>query len=516
MLKPSTFVNHCMAEGFSPPEAMMLYDELRRFAFHSVEGVGLSDPNRAVFEHMRQFALSGLDQVETPKDFKDYLKRWDKYDTRQVDKMTPDIQNELLIHLGRSDFLDRASGMISIRMPEKWQDWRDLGLDWDDVRTAISYDTPALSASAPAGVSQELAQEKLRGAIEQARLGSFSWPFALENTPENVWALAADLEQCCQELGEATGWGPSALGLGQRIHVGFGMDRSGVSGVCHTREDGRSHIETSPAAHWGPLAHEWLHAVDNAINDAPIPSVSKKVQEDMARAWQAMHQGLDRAAWEIEQKEQVRACLAVTLVKQWENMPSTKTAVLDAFSAAELDEKAFLEKFQAAYGQENPSYEKSLLPIKAVTALVDVKMSRSNLEAPSSLWTTYATRFREEANVHLSKKEAKDWAEYFLNPMERAAHSFEATFVQTSLVSDVQPNQSMRYPITPELSQHQLVWKRFFRAAKPWKQQVDVGVSAPSSPASAPAPLSLAARRNLRLGDSGPSTPPSLPAGFSV
>ena len=34
---PSTFVEQCQKAGFTPSGAMMLYDELRRFAFHSVD-----------------------------------------------------------------------------------------------------------------------------------------------------------------------------------------------------------------------------------------------------------------------------------------------------------------------------------------------------------------------------------------------------------------------------------------------------------------------------------------------
>ena len=513
MLKPSTFVEQCQKAGFTPSGAMMLYDELRRFAFHSVEGIGVEEPSQALFKQFQDFALKELSNVSTPQDFKAYLKSWSNFDSGPLLKASPGARKVLDRYLNHDDVISRASGSIELRLPEQWQDWRDMGLDWEDVQAAISHDIPALSASAPAGVTAQQAQDKLALVMEKTQLAGFSWPFALENTPQNVWALAEDLQRCAQELGQATGWGDTALGLGQRVSVGFGMERSGVSGVCHMGKEGRSHIETSAATHWGSLAHEWLHALDNAINKAPVPSIPEALQADMTKAWKAMHQGLDRAAWEQSHQEQVRACLAITLVKQWETFPLTKATILQHFAAPELDEQAFLKQFQEAYGTENPAYEKSLLPIKALTALVDIKMSRDNLEEPSSLWTSFARRFKEEAGVHLNAKDAKDWEGYFLHPMERAAHSFEATFDKQTLVSDVEPNQSMRYPITPELSQHQLVWKRFFRTAGPWKQEIDAGIKTPLvSAQAAPEELSMAARRNLRLGDSRPvvQSPPTF------
>lgn len=517
MLKPSTFVEHCKAEGFSPAEAMMLYDELRRFAFHSVEAKEVVDPDQAILDHMRLFALQGLSKVQTPQDFQQYLKTWEDYDSSMLKKGFSRAIQTLYTFVDRPEVIHRASGMIGSSMPEKWQAWAKLGLDWEDVKAAISYDTPALNAVSPVGVTQEQAREKLNSVIDKTKLAGFYWPFALEDTPENRWALAADLEKCSQELSQATGWGDDAIGLGQRVRIGFGMECSGLSGICHMQKEGKSYIKTSSGTHWGPLAHEWLHALDNAINNAPIPSISKKTQSEMAGAWKTMHKGLDRAAWERGEEERVRTCLVMTLIGQWEAFPLTKAAVVQALSDPELDEKAFLKRFEETHGAENPSYQKSILPVKAVQALVDLKIARSHMDEPSSLWTTFATRFREEVRVHLDAQKINYWADYFLDPMERAAHSFEATFDRKSLVSDVEPNQSMRYPLTPELSQHQLVWKRFFRAGLAWKQEINAGLVVPSNnqkPEAEPELLPMAARRSLRQAEEKSSQ--SSPVSFSV
>lgn len=499
---PATFVDDCTRAGFTPARAMMLYDEIRTFC--GPEVVGLPNPKLKDWQELKAIVRGMLEGVDTPEDFEAYRKSWsqpplkpwlDGFMERETLQEDFDI---LQAFIPRADFIHRMSGMMGASLKEEWQAWEDVGMEWEDVQAAMDSDRMVLARTdVPDGLTHTQARQALEVAVGQAGLASLTWPAAQGEDATTLWALAQDVNRCRLELTSQTGWPDQSMGMGGRITLNLGQDRSGMAGLCSNEGADLQIIETSATHQWGPYAHEWMHAVDHILHARNTQTA--KVASEAKKAWTSLHNGLDQSAWKEKDRQAMAEAMTQVVLNGWQERPATKAVIAHLVEHPEADDKKAFSALVAAVQQDdaaNPAHLEVAEP-RAAMALTEVNMLRDALSSKEAVWTAFGKRFSEAATAHMAPEVAEGWNDYFLLACERASHSFEAIFPANSRVSDVQPNHSFRYPLGPEVAQHQLVWKRFFRATKDWAQSL-IPQAGPE-PVTAAVPASLAearARRN--------------------
>ena len=505
MFKPSTFAADCEKAGFTPYEAMCFYDEVRRFAFPTLKGGNSKIVETKAWDEFRAFAINGLVGVKSPSDFREYRKSWQKFDLIGLSKEEKSFEF-LTKKVSRKELLGRCSGSFHTQPPvereEQWNAWEKIALTWDDIGVALEQDIPRLSRrSVPKGITLEKAKVHLQEVVSQCELGYFSWPYALVESAENLWVMAEDLRQCAQEIGSQTGWGNNALGINGRIALGFGVDYEGLQGRFIPMDEGCGEIITSGFSGWGPVGHEWLHAVDSAIHYTPIKGVSKDILRKTKESWKQVLNAVGSAAWKEEDRGKVESVMKDVVLSRWAENQKVSEYVKKALDSKDFNETLFFEEFKILYKDNVDNIQEPYLSLHGAQALADVHMARVRLEKPASLWTTFAGRFKAAVESQFPEKWRDDWKDYFFDEKERAAHSFEATFAKGSLVSDVLLDRSFRYPTSFEAKEHGKQWKLFFKTALDWKQEVDPELAATNE-------LQMSLKERRRTRGSAPSEKP--------
>lgn len=507
MLRPETFIQQCKDAGFEPARAMMLYSELRLFGSHQVQASEV--PSLEFFSILSKHAMADLENIKTPADFDSYCTSWKaRFDLalKEFGKGMGAVFPGTFNIIERPALLERASGRFGVSLPAKWQDWADQGMEWEDLEAVLEANRLDLSRHAttalPSDVTEAAAHQRLSESVRRAGLSMLQWPWVQGSAAEQAWALADQVDAAADEMAKKTGWGPGALGLEGRVFLRLGLaDPAEASGWCCDWSEQTQMIETSPKTGWGPVAHEWMHAVDHVLHRTGHP--------EALQAWGRVHEDLDQAAWENEDRQTMVALMDAVLEESWKDRPSA-LAVLQELKQAPTLTAADEQRLGEAMAKDCIAHnDVERADVRTVLALTEIRLIREGLSDPSSLWTRYGQTFSVLAQQKLPAQRAADWKDYFTDPAERVTHSFEATFPKNSITSDVELNASLRYPLQPEVRQHELAWKRFFRSATGWRESL--------KPASTPdissdfEGMSLAARRRQRK-EVGPVTTAATPS----
>lgn len=500
MFKPSTFATDCEKAGFTPYEAMCFYDEVRRFCFHEIRGNGPKQPVAEMWGFVRSFAAQELEKVKSPADFIDYRKAWKKISITDLSKDKERFEF-LIKEYPMDGLIDRCSGMFSMGKPpadrkDLWNAWGERGMSWSDLKRTIESDRPVLSdSSVPVGLTKEKARDYLLGVLNACGVNRFSWPYALGDGEEVFWKMAEDIRCCAQELSEQTGWGPDALGLGNRVSIFFGLSYDGFSGEFKSEGGGYGTIYTSSEVGWGAVAHEWMHALDFAINYKPIEGLSEKTSHEVKLHWSETVHNIGLVTWEERERWAVSNSVRKIVLERWREDPAVYELVKKSINEEGFHRGDFFKSFQVLYKQMNPDVLDYRLQLYAANAMAEIEVARENAGVPVSLWTSFAKYFEEIVNQHMPGL-SREWAGYFLETRERVAHSFEATFGSGSLVSDVIVDESFRYPTSFETAGHRQQWKSFFQRSLSWKKE-----AIPNNRWSSDLKLNLKERRQASLSE---------------
>jgi hypothetical protein len=480
MASPATFLEDCRQAGFEPARAMMFYSELRLFGAHQV-GTNVPEEMK-FFNAWSARSMAALKAVKTPADFDAYCRTSEtRFDEALKDcgLGLGDVPSSTFSVVPRQELIARACGNLNpIGLPQ-WQDWEDQGMEWEDLRCVLKANKMDLDryrrTRIPKGTTPEQALERLERLANDAGLGCLQWPWVQGTDTRDLWALGDQVQAASAEMANKTGWGAKALGLAGRVVLRLGLgDPAYASGFCCDWSSTAQLIETNPLVGWGPVAHEWMHAVDHTLHRLPTPAALE--------AWKGVHHNLNEAAWQKRDRKKMEALLETVLETSWADRP-TVLSVLKELRHAETITPADHQRLGEAMAKDSlPLGDVDRADIRTVLALTELMLLREGLKDPSSLWTKYGQAFEKLAMEHLPPAKAQEWKDYFTSPEERVTHSFEATFAKKSITSDVVPNGSLRYPLGPEVKQHESAWKAFFQQTQSWYASVDPSFQIPATP----------------------------------
>lgn len=384
----------------------------------------------------------------------------------------------------RDEAIHRVSGTLAFRDLPEWAFIREVGVDWEDVFEAAARDAVQLlpngwdAPSVSPGLTTEEALKDLVAAVQEAGLAEFSWPASNGVSPNTLTLLAHQVRQANKELCAGTDWSGPLLGLAGRVGIRLGALREGdASGNCSTPPG--SVVTTRVDAGWGPVAHEWLHALDGSLASSLL--AKEAFLSDLLPQGSSSKMAPEVVAWKKALADlrapDVSAEVAQELVRQTlEGLMARMGVAASAFAREELtrmgrpdwNRREALKRALPVARQKDDDDE--LGTLRAELMLTELEMVRSFRQNPPearSVWVHFAERFRDNLLAH--HKTLKSWADYLLDPAEQMAHSFEAG-IRGALISDVgrSASGSLRYPLPVEQSLQGQTWTRLFSQLKSW------------------------------------------------
>lgn len=495
MFGPEKFVEQCRSAGFEPAQAMMLYSEFRMFGAHQIQVVEKEETG--FFNILSKHAFKALEEIKTPEDFKAYCNSWEarcKDVLQEWGKGIGNVPGATFNLIPRKDLLARMSGGFGLVPPEEWTNWQDQGMDWEDLAAVLQSNAMDLTkhrtSTPPESVTTEAAHQRLEESVKRAGLAAFVWPWVQGASRESMWALADQVDTAAQEIHAKTGWAPGALGLEGRVVLRLGLgDPADSSAFCCDWSKDCQLIETTPQTDWGAYSHEWMHGVDHVLHHSG--------HAEALKAWENIHGDLDRITWAEKDRETLEGLLKGVVENSWKDRP-TVLATLQELEKLPVIGTEDEHRLRQAMDKDSVAHnDVERADLRTVIALTELQLLRQGLKDTESLWNRYGQTFSILAKEKLPSARANEWQDYFTIPEERVTHSFESTFKKNSIISDVVANASLRYPLKPEVVQHDMAWKRFFRSSKGWYESLKPAQVA-SPQFSAPDEWNLAARHKER------------------
>lgn len=520
-LSAGAFLDRLKERNWPPTEAFIAYTEWRVFAAPCLarEGCEGGGPERVAI-HGRLAAA--LETLEHPEDLAAYRREFSAIAQGTAapswnPELTPIPKMGQWLRQGAASVLSHHHVFdehLNERLtpgktpPTSWAHVREVGMDWADVHESVQRDAlkrnQNLAVEPAFGSPIEATLPMLMAALDEAGVPWLSWPAATGASAEEVERLAHEVHQVNAELAKTTGWSGPLLGLGGRVALDIGQDRSGNSGVCCVAK--QCLIQTAPDIVWTAVAHEWLHALDSQMSSVKEPEIWKNTKtprkwfaseagqqvntvagvesghSEAALAWKTLLTQLKDPQLTFKQRERLAREAVQGLGDRWHfpKTPGLQEAVVREADAARQPgwdrSEAFarLRPLIAHSKRDNtPPPTADNIDFSTEYAVTDIEMVndlRRRSVAQGSLWVQYRARLDKNNQQH---ENLKSWGGYFQEPCEQAAFSFEALLPPQAgrLASDVRQrfNQdNLTYPLPAEAVQQKLSWRRFFRSAALW------------------------------------------------
>lgn len=470
----NTFVDRCRQAEFTPTQALIFYDELRKFCAPQVQGLG--NPKLEPWEQIRQRTAKALDEVQSAKEFESYRRGWAALRQPTVEEercAMAEKKDHVVSMIGFiqiEEALSRISGTIAFSDLEHWKSWGKMDLRWEDVQAAIDADVIDIAPTpAPKGTTIEQAHQALEQAVKEAGLAGMSWPLAQEHTPDSLWGLAQMVRQSMKEISSNTGMDRSMAGLNGRIFLQLGRAATGDSGYCIDVFGDLQVIHTSASDAWGAFSHEWAHALENVLyTEEPGGIVTNDSLAPLQAQWRQLHHRLCSAPAQGVSLDGIKTKLIQSILSSPLLNPSAKEALKGLSPSPESRKTVFNHLALAMSTKGNrQALEASNSHALAARILADMDLTLNPPLPGKSIWVSYAERFAEICREVFPEPTAEEWGDYFLSPSEQMAHSFESTFPSDALVSNAGSTFSFRYPTSHETKMHQEAWRGFFQNTGP-------------------------------------------------
>lgn len=513
------FLGRLEALGWPAAEAMMAYQEWRQFAFPEIRTAPAPQSSEAKMWALRTRVTAALEAMEGPEDWKRYTHHWPAVAAGKMDmasvkssvgntgppKLTTKEAQELAVLLmegmtPRSEAIVRLSS-LPYKGLDRWDAIREVGMDWNDVWEVVAREAMPVPAVQDTYLDEGDGARLLKDAFVASGLASLSWPAATKRGGSVLALLGQHVAQANGELERQTGWSGQVLGQNGRVSLQLGRATDGCSGTCaaHTDATG-STISTRADVGWGPVAHEWLHALDNSMGQGmgvenaialtqgkETPAAGTSTESKVAlSAWKGLLNGLNQKEIEKDLRAELARQAVEGLCERHGDSPEKAAAVQE--EVASLGSPGWSRA--RALARLIPLTQKSgdsptLAALRAEMVMTEIELvaaARDQGSVASSLWIQFADRFDQNlAAHHRNNAEAVGFKGYFKIRGEQAAHSFESLLPSGSLISDVGGARSLRYPLPLESVVHKKSWGSFFAATRPW-WDADTALRAPVPP----------------------------------
>lgn len=507
------FIDGLRDKGFSAPEAMKVYDELRLFG-HGACRKEPVDADDALWDSIRTKACDRLLKMKSPEDFSSYLRGFAELDPA-LDKpqifLNAWVGSKNKQRIDREEIILRASTSIVHLGLERWNNWDEIGLEWEDVKAAVDLDrcaVPDADAAAP-GIQE---------AVDEAALAWVEWTAVDASRPGITNDLGSQIHQANIALQARTGWTGGVFGLAGHCRLSIGGCRSGVTGSCSTLARGEYCIDTSATHPWGCVAHEWLHGLDYLCGSTQtktdwdaattmsqqVPASASRPGRSVPHEW--LH-ALDRvpdttqtnandnaasaaitcwkqlledfSSFDPNARAETRKLIEIELNEGFERRWTNDTIdtpvgelmiqVRDERAAGAIDEVSRASQIARLCAVYEQTYKPEIRAELAMTELEMLTQQSQILKGGGSVWVQFLGRVCENITTRLPG-DAEDWGDYFNDPMEKVAHSFESSFgAQDSFITDVRPElTSLRYPLPSESRSQEGAWNKLFRGLDGW------------------------------------------------
>lgn len=465
------FLARLKKNGWEPEEAMMAYQEWRTFGFSEVRREPEPGSDENALWTMRQRLTKALEKMKGPKDWGSYLEKWSSiaygHEPTHDELVGTAGAFYLVGSLSRPETLLRLSGKFASRGLPAWEAIREVGMDWKDVEESVAKD----KVSVPDSAASSNALAKLIKSVEDSGLRSFQWPAANGSSAATLTGFADQITRANTELSEQTGWKGGVLGLNGRLSIGLGMSQDGSSGYFSR---GTLPTIVSRADYgWGPVAHEWLHGLDNVMSHGEYDMASAGVGK-FSKKWGDLVEGLNNPIMTAADREELSRQTVEGLLSRHTKSPELVAwlkKTLDTMGEPGWDRKKALTTVIPWVREDKDDATHAQLRAELVLTEMDLVVStRKRSSGKTSPWVQFADRFDENLKTHHKKMNGVNhWIGYLKNRAEQVAHSFESLFPAGSLTSDVGGGaRNMRYPLPRETEIQRAHWKKLFSQTSSW------------------------------------------------
>ena len=484
---PEAFVAWSKEAGFLPAQALWLAQERRLLMSPFLAGKSASaDPLLAQALEVRKNLAEAIALVKTPADILPYKEKWvpilagkpdqprHQIPIKEKESWCSTIVTNPLVGwvvgvTERAEAIGRLCGAWIHGLSECEKAIADTDPDWEDVLAVVSSRTLALSSKIALenpSRSMDEARHRLAEAVDNAGVQVLSWTG--DESPEVMDELRTGIEDSVNRLASRFGVDASLplLGLGGTVSLFFGVEDD--AGGCCWSHKGQAVITLSPQAGFGPLAHEWFHALDGWAGHqeghaefasehedpetGPLGKAFKNVfkalsnpgkQDDYTHLWEEARQ-----SWQVRMENLVG-----------KSMPDLAGEILE-MGKPDWDASSAATRWLVRL--EGTRFEGAL---KGVDRLVtEMRLLRSYHEKITHM-PNHAFR---AALIESPLEDSRKMGEYLESPCELLAHNFESGFSTEAIFADSPAgHSSLRYPLFGEAGMQILHWQRFFKAIRP-------------------------------------------------
>lgn len=466
---PRSFIRDAAHNGFSPGEAVALYQEKRLFQQHTLLAWNLPEPRW--HRDIRQ----EVSAIRSPEDWRIYLKHWDALASwmKQNKGVSPwaKMVSEALCDAGAWEediggplsYERRKAHMTVMPTLPHWVG----GWTWALAKKVIEPDwapTKSVVRPRPHRWTAEHGLTCLQRCLRHVGLSAIQWPWSRQDVAEVTWQLFCELRQFHQGLVRQTGWRGPVTGLGRGIWLRLGHD-SLDSGGGYAYSGGSLPLICAAWSHWKiTVAHEWMHILDAWINRDRrcLWNVSRLSSVSSHPHW-AVVMLLDHLKHDTHRPTDAQAWM-----EDWRGHNGFGRPMLDqrindwsraqsACSWRAFYRMGFFDKGRHVLRRRNIS-----------TSTLPWLVHLSNHPEWSPWWTRCDELSKEE--IRWSVRAKDDPYSWWKQASERLAVAFEGH------VLPIQSHQVWYAPGLPtpeELTHHRPIWETFFALLRPeWKSSV--------------------------------------------
>lgn len=464
-------------EGLSPQEAGDLYAFQRLVGLPGYNVKGQGRGKVPALQIMRDKLQMGLAQVDSPGSLKKWIREWPTVAKGSgVKKSDWD--------LGDETFLGGLAGQSW-----KWPDQpgaptppvSNQAKSWEDLEWEVAADLAGLPAGGVrcVGVGGKKAERMVQEAVRTAGLAEVSWPVAWPDGAETRCKVAELVAGANQWLQQQSGWQGPVLGLGGRVawrleaRPGRPDQGKAVNVGITVRVGGWTRIATAvEAGDAGPVAHEWVHGLDNLVGKSlwgQSGNGSSWATTRVAKWWpvgwrQGWVPGAQTRAWReawialltrVAQTRGWRASQIQAFEARWDEEPYARSW---AAEATQQIAKGGRPGCQVVIGQGEEREEE---------CLVTGGMGRTS--------TTLSVADVVESEMALREGGGgvgQDWRQYVNGGSERLARSFEARAFGTPWAAHTDNGMGVfSYAQGPALAAQAKAWQQALEILQPWWEQ---------------------------------------------